>query len=146
MSNSQWKVADLPRSPPQDHLQAWLLPLQQLQNGALATLEAEFPESPDLLSLPDLLAFRSDGSPEWWPLNRDENGANWSLAERRQHLFALLKDQLPAALPARPSSPTDVRQRVASLRHIAYGLHSQAFGILDSSSKPARSPGSTPRR
>ena len=122
---------DLPSSPPQDDLQALLAPLQQLSDQDLELLPDQ--QSPDVLPNQELLSFRHDGTPTWWPLNRDENGNDWSVSQRRRVLLKRILENLPEDFPATPSQPTERRKLVRSLRHIAYGLTSQASGILSSS-------------
>ena len=122
---------DLPSSPPQDDLQSLLAPLQELSDQDLELLQDE--QSPDVLSNQELLSFRPDGTPTWWPVNREENGGDWSLSQRRRVLLNRLRENLPADFPPTPSSPTDTRKIVQTLRHIAYGLQSQASAILSSS-------------
>ena len=122
---------DLPHSPPLDDLQALLAPVQHLSDQDLVNLPSE--DSPDVLSNEELLSFRPDGTPAWWPLSRDENGNDWSLSQRRRVLLRRLRENLPEDFPQTPSQPSDVHKLVRSLRHIAYGLTSQASGILSSS-------------
>lgn len=122
---------DLPSSPPPDDLQNLLSPLQSLSDQDLLDLPNE--DSPDVLPNEELLSFRPDGTPTWWPLNRDENGHDWSPSQRRRVLLKRLQENLPAAFPPMPSSRTDTHNIVRSLRHIAYGLQSQASDILSSS-------------
>ena len=77
---------DLPSSPPQDDLQKLLAPLQVMPEEELDNLPVE-PDNEELLSLAELLEFRLDGTPTWWPLNREENGGDWSLRQRRAVLL-----------------------------------------------------------
>lgn len=119
---------DLHSSPPADNLQALLQPVQELSEDALAALPNQ--DSPEYPGNEELLSFRPDGTPNWWPVNRHENGENWSLSERRRVLLNRIRENLPAGFPQTPSSRTDVHAIVSSLRHIAYGLQSQASAIL----------------
>ena len=122
---------DLPSSPPQDDLQTLLAPVQQLSDQDLELLPDE--QSPDLLPNQELLSFRPDGTPTWWPLNRAENGGDWTASQRRRVLLNRLRENLPEDFPPTPSAPTDVPTLVRTLRHIAYGLQSEASAILSSS-------------
>jgi hypothetical protein len=88
--------------------------------------------NPEVLGNEELLEFRPDGTPTWWPLNREGNGHNWSLSQRRRVLFKRLQEHLPVDFPLTPSSPTDVPPLVRSLHRIAYGVQSGASGILNS--------------
>lgn len=120
------KSNDLPNQPPNDPLQRLLFPLQTADPDDLPP-----PENPDLPGNEDLLQFRPDGTPSWWPLNRDENGHDWSLRQRRNVLFERLRENLPGDFPEQPSTPTELHKLVGSLRHIVYGLSLEASAILN---------------
>lgn len=121
---------DLPSSPPPDALQKLLVLVQDLDPQTFDALpDADSPEYP---GNEELLSFRPDGTPTWWPLNRAENGGDWSLSQRRHVLLSRLLENLPADFPPTPVTPTDAHKIVRSLRHIAYGLHSEASAILNS--------------
>ena len=122
---------DLPTRPPSDDLQRLLRPLQALSDRDLTNLPDEDHEG--VLPNLELLTFRADGTPEWWPLNRGTNGRDWTSDQRRRVLLERIMENLPVGFPPTPSQPSDVLSLVSTLRHIAYAVNSEDSGILASS-------------
>lgn len=113
-----------------DRLNQLLNPLRQLSEDDAERFDPD-QHNPEAMPLWDLLAFREDGTPQWWPMEKD--GQPWPPSQRRRVLLEKMTETLPADFQPQDDSPTNMRLLLRSLRHIAFGVTSQASGILSSS-------------
>jgi hypothetical protein len=113
-----------------DELQELLQPLQQLSEDEFYELDP-LAHDPEAMAPWDLLAFRRDGTPMWWPTSRDDqNEGDWTPQERRRILLEKMLESLPPEFPQSPSTPQELRTLLQALRHVAFGVTSGASGIL----------------
>ena len=104
-------------------LQELLQPLQQLSEDEFYELDPV--ADPEAMAPWDLLAFRADGTPVWWPATRNETlEGEWTPRERRRILLERIRENLPADFPQRPSKPRDIQKLLGALRHVAYWVTS----------------------
>ncbi len=116
---------------PDQNLRALLDPIVKLSPSERNQL-ADVQDDPDLMSNDQLLEFRPDRTPTWWPHRRTQNGGDRGPHERQRGLFNRVQGLLPAGFPAAPPQLSEKQNVVNILRPIAYGLTSEESGILSS--------------